>query len=144
MKDGLGPLFAPFAYGDALAAAYYPAKWRNPILQTGSDLTLLHVTYHGIEREVEPYSLAFKRRKDGVAQEYLYGWDLTGGRASGLGIKTFLQGSVQDIQNSTVTYEPRFEVELSKAGDREGDSLFGRTFAAQSMAGLRRRGRQIR
>lgn len=144
LKDGLGTLFAPFAYGDALAAAYYPAKWRNPILQAGSDLTLLHMTYDGIEREVEPYSLAFKRRKDGVAQEYLYGWDLTGGRTSGPGIKTFLQGNVQDIQNSTVAYEPRFEVELSKAGDRDGESLFGRTFAAQSMAGLRRRGRRIR
>ena len=65
----------------------------NPILQAGSDLTLLHVTYNGIEREVEPYSLAFKRRKDGVAQEYLYGWDLTGGRTSGPGIKTFLRAA---------------------------------------------------
>jgi predicted nucleotidyltransferase component of viral defense system len=144
VKDGLATLFAPFAYGDALAAAYYPAKWRNPILQGGSDLTLVRVTYDGVEREVEPYSLAFKRRRDGVAQEYFYGWDLTGGRVSGPGIKTFLQGAVQDVQNTDVRFDPRFEVELSKAGDREGEGFFGRTFAAQAMAGMRKRGRWAR
>ncbi len=141
LKDGLAALFAPFGYGEMLAAAYYPAKWRNPILQAGSDRTLLAVTYDGVERAVEPYSLAFKRRKDGVAQEYFYGWDRTGGR-SGPGIKAFLQGSVQDVQNTEEPFEPRYEVELSKAGDREGESYFGRPFAAQTLAGMRRRGRR--
>jgi hypothetical protein len=73
LRDGLATLFAPFSYGETLAAAYYPAKWRNPILQGGSDMTLLAVTYDGIEREVEPYSLAFKRRKDGVSFEFADG-----------------------------------------------------------------------
>jgi hypothetical protein len=102
----------------------------------------VRVSYDGVARDVEPYSLAFKRRKDGVAQEYFYGWDLTGGRTSGPGIKTFLQGRVQDIQGTEVPFDPRFEVELSKAGDRSTESLFGATFAAQAMAGVRRRGRR--
>ncbi len=140
VKEGLGALFAPFGYGEMLAAAYYPAKWRNPILQAGSDMTLLAVTYDGVVREVEPYSLAFKRRKDGVAQEYFYGWDRTGG-GSGPGIKAFLQGGVQDVQNTAEAFKPRFDVELSKAGDREGESYFGRNFVAQSLTGMRRRRR---
>jgi len=48
------------------------------------------------------------------------------------------------VQNTAEAFEPRFEVQLSKAGDRDGEDCFGRTFAAQSMAGLRRPGRRSR
>lgn len=129
LRAGLLPLFQPFSYGAHLAGAYFPAELRNPILQAASDMTLLRVSYHGVIREVEPYSLAFKQRRDGVAREYFYGYDRSGGRTSGPGIKTFVQEDIQSLENTGVTFEPRYEVELSKAGDRESASYFARPFA---------------
>jgi len=76
---GMEGLFAPFNYGQRMVLAFYPAGLRNLILQSGSERKLLRVTYHGATRLVEPYSLAFKRTKAGVAQEYWYAWDVTGG-----------------------------------------------------------------
>ena len=128
VRDGLVGLFAPFSYGAHLAGAYFPAEYRNPILQAGSELTLLRVTYDGITRVVEPYSLVFKQRKDGVAQEYFYGYDQTGGHSSGPGIKAFLQGGMQRIENSDAVFEPRYSVELGKAGDRDNIGYFARPF----------------
>lgn len=130
LRDGLVSLFAPFSWGAHLAGAYFPAELRNPILQAGSELTLLRVTYDGITREVEPYSLVFKQRKDGVAQEYFYGYDRSGGHTSGRGIKAFLQGGMQRIENTTVKFEPRFAIELAKAGDSDNVGHFARPFGA--------------
>jgi predicted nucleotidyltransferase component of viral defense system len=127
-RDGLGALFAPFSWGAHLAGAYFPAEYRNPILEAGSAMTLLEVTYDGLARLVEPYSLVFKQRKDGVAQEYFYGWDLTGGHTSGPGIKAFLQGGMQRVAKTDQTFEPRYLVELAKAGDSDNVGYFGRPF----------------
>jgi predicted nucleotidyltransferase component of viral defense system len=124
LGDGLRVLFAPFSYGQHLVPAYFPPELRNPILEAGSNLTLLHLTYDGIPRIVEPYSLAFKRRKDGVAQEYFYAWDRTGGRSGGPGVRSFLQAGVQAIENTDEVFEPRFEVELRKAGEPRSADFF--------------------
>jgi predicted nucleotidyltransferase component of viral defense system len=127
-RDGLIALFAPFSYGAHLAGAYFPAPLRNPILRAGSELTVLQLTYDGITRLVEPYSLVFKQRKDGVAQEYFYGYDTTGGHSSGPSIKSFTQGGIQRIENTDIAFEPRYTVELAKAGDRETAGYFARPF----------------
>ncbi len=127
-RDGLVSLFAPFSYGAHLAGAYFPAGLRNPILQAASELTMLQMTYDGITRMVEPYSLAFKQRKDGVAQEYFYGYDTTGGHSSGPSIKSFMQGGIQRLENTDIHFEPRYTVELAKAGDRETAGYFTRPF----------------
>ena len=79
----------------AVSKAFYPSGLRNPILQAGSEKRLLKVTYDGVARLVEPYSLNYKRRTDGVAQVYFYVWDRTGGRNSGPGIKTSFNYKVQ-------------------------------------------------
>ena len=71
-------------------------------------MRLLRVTYDGHSRLVEPYSLRYKRRKDGHAEEYLYVWDRTGGRSSGPGLKTFLNGKIQSVEATDDTFEPRF------------------------------------
>ncbi len=55
---------------------------------------------------VEPYELAFKIRKDGVAREYFYAYDTTEGR-SGPGPKIFVPGKVESIENTDVKFEPR-------------------------------------
>jgi hypothetical protein len=50
--------------------------------------------------------LSFKRRGDGLGQEYFYAWDQTGGRSSGPGIKTFLDYDIQDLQPTDEIFEP--------------------------------------
>jgi len=97
--------------------SYFPARLRNPIMEAGSGLKLLRVTYNGHQRTVEPYSLAFKRRRDGYGQEYLYVWDRTGGQGTGPGIKTFLHERIQSLDVLRESFEPRYPVELSKAGE---------------------------
>ncbi len=142
-RDGLIALFTPFSYGAHLAGAYFPAALRNPILQAGSELTMLQLTYDGITRLVEPYSLVFKQRKDGVAQEYFYGYDTTGGHSSGPSIKSFTQGGIQGLENTDIEFEPRYTVELAKAGDRETAGYFSRPFSVsrQRRPTVRRRTR---
>ncbi|MBI2219980.1 MAG: nucleotidyl transferase AbiEii/AbiGii toxin family protein [Acidobacteria bacterium] len=114
------------------ALAFFPSHFRNPILQAGSEMKLLRVAYDGHVRVVEPYSLRYKRRKDGHAEEYLYVWDRTGGRASGPGLKTFLNGKIQSIQVTDETFEPRYPVELSKAGEYGPNSYFSKPFGGSS------------
>jgi predicted nucleotidyltransferase component of viral defense system/uncharacterized Zn-finger protein len=97
----------------------FPSSLRNPIMDAGQSLTLLRLGYHGVKRLVEPYSLTFKVRKDGVAREYFYAYDTTGGRTSGPGIKSFLPGEVETIENTNQTFVPRTDVELRKAGGSE-------------------------
>ncbi len=132
LTGGIETLFASFGYGAGLVPAFFPAELRNPIMEAGKDLKVMQLTYHGIAREVEPYSLVFKQRKDGLAQEYLYAWDRTGGHSGNVGIKALLQGGVQRIEITDQTFEPRFEVELSKAGDRSSAGYFSRPFGAPS------------
>ena len=81
--------FSPLRVAGRGELAFYPSRLRNPIIEAGAGRKLQAFTYDGT-RVVEPYSLVFKRRKDGVAQEYFYAWDRTGGVRSGPGIKTFL------------------------------------------------------
>lgn len=97
--------------------AFFPPHLRSPIMEAGYNLTVLKMVYDGIEREVEPYSLKYKVRRDGVAREYLYVYDRTGGRDSGPGIKSFIHQRIREISNTDIEFEPRFDVELSKAGE---------------------------
>lgn len=139
LKSGVAHLFAPFNYGAGHAPAYFPPQLRNIILQAATDLTLLRMRYQGRERLVEPYSLAYSaRRSDGVAQEYFWAYDRTGGR-SGPGIKSFVRGNIEALSNTTMKFEPRFAVELSKAPTRGGVSFFsGRSTAFRGSGGSSR------
>ena len=91
-------------------------------------MTLLEVTYDGIKRIVEPYSLVYKRRKDGHGQEYFYVYDRTGGKSSGPGIKSFVNTKIASINPTTEQFTPRFPVELSKAGEFGDKTYFGSSF----------------
>jgi predicted nucleotidyltransferase component of viral defense system len=140
--SGITELFAPYAVGGRGELAFYPSRLRNPIMEAGAGRKLIKVTYHGATRIMEPYSLVFKRRKDGVAQEYFYAWDRTGGN-SGPGIKTLLHYDIQALAVLDETFEPRFEVTLSKAGDSSQRGYFagnGRLRASAS----RTTGRRLR
>lgn len=115
-KESIELLFGHFRKDRYGEVAFFPSNFRNPIMDAASNLTLLEVMYDGRRRLVEPYSLTFKRRKDGFGQEYLYVYDLTGGRTSGPGVKTFLHSKLQTVQVTSIKFEPRFTVDLGKAG----------------------------
>ena len=116
-KDELRSLFSSFRHGDANQLAFFPAELRTPIMQAGRSQTLLRMTYDGVQRLVEPYTLSFKWRKGGTGQEYLYVWDQTGGRSSGPGIKSLFNWKITSLENTDIKFEPRFEIELAKAGE---------------------------
>lgn len=123
-------------FGDAQARGFgpdpfYPAEFRNLILEAGAGRRLLIITYDGHQRVVEPYSLAYKRRQDGHASEYFYVWDRTGGRSSPPGIKTFFHHKIQNLSLSEEQFEPRYEIELSKAGEAAQRGHFGKPFAGK-------------
>jgi predicted nucleotidyltransferase component of viral defense system len=104
--------------------AFFPPDLRNPIMEAGHSLTCLRIVYNGIEREVEPYSLKYKVRVDGVAREYLYVYDRTGGRESGPSVKSFVHQRIQKLSNTDIRFEPQYEVELCKAGETPQDQYF--------------------
>ncbi len=107
---------------------FFPSYQRNPIMEAGRTKTLLKLTYHGIQRMVEPYSLKYKERKrDGVGQEYFYGYDQTGGLNTGESIKIFLSDKIEALENTTEEFEPRFPIEVSKAGEYQDKTYFGKT-----------------
>lgn len=134
-QELVGGLFGAFAVRDQ-PAEFFPAALRNPIMEAGHSLTLLDVTYDGVRRRVEPYSLNYKIRKDGVGREYFYAFDRTGG-ASGPGIKAFVASGFQRIGKTDEPFEPRFPVEVTKAGEVSGSLYFeGRTRAWSGGSGL--------
>jgi len=98
---------------------------------------MLNIVYDGHQRLIEPYSLVFKRRKDGFGQEYFYAFDRTGGRMNGPGLKTFLHPKIQSLTSSDQRFEPRLPVELGKAGEFGGRAYFGRGFSTVFSAAQR-------
>jgi hypothetical protein len=124
LRQGVNELFAPYASGMGGALAFYPSHLRNPILEAGSDRRLLRLTYDGVRRTVEPYSLAFKRTQAGQANEYLYVWDRVGGRTTGPGTKQFFHYKIHDLEILDETFGPRFPIELAKAGDSSQAGYF--------------------
>ena len=88
-KEFIEELFTGHSERPNSSVAFFPAHLRNPIMDAARENKVLRVTYGGVPRLVEPYALTYKRRKDWVAQEYFYCWDITGGN-SGPGVKTLL------------------------------------------------------
>jgi hypothetical protein len=95
---------------------FFGADLRSPIIKAGREQTVLRIRYKGSDREVEPYSLKYLIRKDGNAREYFYGYNCSGG--SGQGIRCFVADKVEKIENTEKTFQPRFLIELSKAGEK--------------------------
>lgn len=140
-KENIEALFAGLHVDYYGKVAFYPSRFRNTIMEAASNLTLLDMTYDGRRRLVEPYSLVFKRRKDGFGQEYFYAYDQTGGGATGPGIKTFLHPKIQSLANTEQPFEPRLPVELGKAGEFSGKAYFGTGFRTTSVRSTRVRAR---
>lgn len=139
LQAGIEELFAPLPFGTVGAQAFYPSHLRNPIMEAAADRKLLKVRYHGVERLMEPYSLTFKRRKsDGVGHEYFYAYDQTGGN-SRPGIKALFAHDVQSLEVTDQSFEPRFEIQLAKAGDSSQSGYFSGTPGPRRSTGVGRR-----
>jgi len=122
MKD-LNDLFKDFPAGNYNAFQFFGPELRVPIMEAGRLNTCLRITYNGTQRLVEPYSLKYMQRKDGLEREYLYVYDRDGGH-SGPGVKTLVAEKITKIENTQEIFEPQFPVELSKAGETPEDHYF--------------------
>ena len=140
-KESINDLFGAFPVGRG-EQMFFPSHFRNPIMEAGQSMTLLEVKYSNVSRLVEPYCLAYKRRKDGFAREYLYVYDQTGG-SSGPGIKALVHPNIQDLKNTETKFEPRYEVELCKAGETLKSSYFSKPSGRRtSPFGIRRQAKR--
>ena len=118
------PRFAYAGIAGRSGLSYFPSTARAEIMEAAGLHRLLRFVYDGLQRTVEPYALVFKRRRDGVAREYFYAWDLTGGRSGEVGIKSYIADKVQSVSLAEGTFEPRFPIELAKSGGYFGKTDF--------------------
>ena len=131
-KQGVEDLFG--SYGESThwdKGAFFPAEFRNPIMAAGRNQTLLRLTYSGYTREVEPYALYYKQAQGQRAREYFYAYDRTGGSSGVASIKSFVADGVQQIEETDTKFEPRFTIELAKAGEPAPKSYFGGAFSSR-------------
>jgi len=143
-KDAILNLFSAFTYGgDIISSNYFSAAHRNLIMDAGQSQTLLKIAYHNMTRFVEPYSLTYKIPGDGMGKEYFYAWDRTGGNSGKVGIKSFLQNEIQSLEATDEKFEPRYPVEVSRAGELGDKTYFSQSFRSSSGISRPRRPRSI-
>lgn len=133
----INSVFDTLSFGDRVSEAFFPADLRNVILEAGSGFRLMRIQYDGIERVVEPYALTYKRTGDGRAREYFYVWDRSGGSSGTPGIRSLVNPKVLNPEVLEEEFEPRFEVELSKAGEESDRGYFSDRYRGAS-GGIRR------
>ena len=130
-KDSIERLFEGVQVRDWGERLFFPSAHRNLIMEAGAGRKLLRLTYDGVERMVEPYALSYKRAANQPAKEYFYAYDRTGGARSAPGIKSFVNSGVQSLALTGELFEPRYEIELSKAGEDARKGYFGKGFSSQ-------------
>lgn len=143
-RSSIGELFAllapqpapAWAGAGAAGPTYFGGNHRSTIMEAGRLQRVIRMVYDGFERRVEPYALVFKRRKDGSAHEYFYGWDLSGGRSGEVGIKSFFANKVVSARITDETFDPKYPIELIK-GSSTG--YFARSSFASSPTRASRR-----
>lgn len=133
----IGDLFEAYPVGGRAAFAFFPSELRNPIMQAGAEQRLLRLTYAGARRVVEPYSLAYKQRVDGHREEYFYVYDRSGGKSSPPGLKSLLNHRITELEILQERFEPRYPIELAKAGEIGSRSYFGKQFGSYRRSGYR-------
>lgn len=135
--DDLESLFSLYPDNGVAQFAYFPAEFRAPILRAGREQTLLSVRYNGSDRLVEPYSLKYQQKRDGDQKEYFYAFNLSGG-SSPPGVRSFIPSGLQSVENTEEKFEPRYLIEMSKAGETPEDPyLFDPSKPARAPKGRR-------
>jgi predicted nucleotidyltransferase component of viral defense system len=97
-------------------AAARPGTWPEPVWGGRMDRVryaarnrlLVRVTYHGVPRLAEPYSLRMPK----AGNLLLYVFEVERGFGSGEGIKAFKVAELGDVQVTGVPFRPQFLVEL--------------------------------
>lgn len=130
--------FDGFGATDRLQYAFYGPEHRNTIMEAGAGKRLLRLRYHGRDRIIEPYALAYKRAIGREPAEYFYAYDRSE-HGKGPSIKTFLSHGVEGLELLEDTFEPRYEIELSKAGELLDRTHFGRSFSDNARRAAARR-----
>jgi len=123
-KESIENLFAGVSSGHWGEQLFYGSEHRNLIMEAGAERRLMQISYHGAERVIEPYALSYKKAAGKPAREYFYAHDRTRGDQ----IKTFLNTDVVALEILDEKFEPRYDVELSKAGEKARKGYFGKPF----------------
>jgi predicted nucleotidyltransferase component of viral defense system len=119
--EGLFEIYPDNGYG---AFAYFPSEMRTAIMEAGRNQTRLKIRYKSTDRLIEPYSLKYLQRKDGKQREYFYVYNCSGG-GKPPGVRCFVHENIQSIESTDEKFDPRYQIELSKAGEKpENPYLF--------------------
>ena len=81
---------------------------REAIIEAGRARQLIRLRYHGIDRNIEPYSFRYRWTKKGYGAEYFYGFDRTRGQT----IKSFFLHEIVGVSILPESFEPRWLVEF--------------------------------
>lgn len=131
--------FEGFSSTDRFQYAFFGPQHRNTIMEAGAAKRLLRLRYHGRDRVIEPYALAYKRAIGKDPAEYFYAYDRSQ-HGKGPSIKTFLSHGVEALELLDETFEPQYEIELSKAGEPLDRTHFGKSFGDNLRRAAARRG----
>ncbi len=122
--EDLEKIFSGYPNNGYRQFAYFGPELRLPIMKAGREQTLLKIRYKDSDRVVEPYSLKYLQRRDGVEREYFYVYNRSGGD-NDPGIRCFVADKIQSIENTDEKFTPRCIIELCKAGEKpENPYLF--------------------
>jgi predicted nucleotidyltransferase component of viral defense system len=124
-KCSIENLFHGVGSGHRGEQLFFGSEHRNLIMEAGAERQLMQIRYHGIERVIEPYALSYKKAGGKPAREYFYAHDTTRGDH----IKMFLNTDVESLAVLDEKFEPRHEIELSKAGEDARKAYFGKPFS---------------
>jgi predicted nucleotidyltransferase component of viral defense system len=123
-------VFSDFRSRSSDSETFFPAALRFPLLRAGAERKMVRFRYDGTMRTVEPYALLFKKPGGGEAREYFYGWNVEGG-SSPEGWRTFLGHKIELMEVTGSEFEPRVDIQLSKAAEKSEVVDFGRNESAR-------------
>ena len=102
----------PLGLGDRMSAGPWPMEAygsrMDRVRYAARNRLLARITYHGVSRLVEPYSLRMPK----TGNLLLYVFELERGLSAGEGIKAFTVGELGEVQVTDRAFQPRYLVEL--------------------------------
>lgn len=136
--NDLSDLFSIYPDNGYGSFAYFGSDLRTKIMQAGRTQTMLKINYNSALRIVEPYSLKYMERKDGSQREYFYVYNCSGG-SNPPGVRCLVPEGFTSIENTEEVFTPRYQIELSKAGEMpENPYLFDPNKPIKVRTGRRR------
>jgi hypothetical protein len=133
----IADLFEGQARGEFSSSAFFPSELRYPLIDAGIERKLVRLTYDGHRRLVEPYAISYKKPQNGPAQEYLYCFNVEGGK-SPPGWRTLIGEKISELSVTDTQFEPREEIELAKSGEMPKNHTFVRAGKMESSPRPRR------